>query len=151
MNVLYCSLKDRRDRDRVVVRFTWMSCLVVYYFFVAKFCVIYDENVLFCSLLNVCNKNDQFKVNGHNCASLSLSPIYFIENNGFMQNFLKLVLRYWQIPIKGYIQMNFRKWIHLKKKLSTCLLCNKIKSRKVLLRFNHRRYWLTMSSSEHDL
>jgi len=56
--------------------------------------VIYKENVLFCNLLNVYNKNDQFKVNGHNCASLSISPIYFIENHVFTKTFLKSVLQF---------------------------------------------------------
>ena len=67
---------------------------------------------------------------------ISLSPIYFIENHVFTKTFLKSVLRYplhiWQTPIKGHIQMNFRKWIQFKKKPSTRLWCNKIKSRKVL-------------------
>jgi hypothetical protein len=37
------------------------------------------NTVLSCSLLNVCSINDQFKVNGHNCSSLSIFQVYFID------------------------------------------------------------------------
>ena len=39
-------------------------------------CVFYNVSVLSCSFLNVCNKNDQLKVNGHKCASLSFPYIF---------------------------------------------------------------------------
>jgi hypothetical protein len=51
---------------------------------------IYDVNVLACSFLNICNKNDQLKVSGHNC--LSLSSPYIFHTFNFLFNLIREVV-----------------------------------------------------------
>ena len=52
--------------------------------------MIYNENVLFSSLLNVCNKNVQIKVNGQNFTYRYIDDVLSINNSRFAE-FLPLI------------------------------------------------------------
>ena len=132
----------------------WMCYLVAYYICVAKFCVIYNVNVWSCSFLNVCNKNDQLKVSGHNCSSLSFPYIFHRKPNVYENlHEVSFAIRSTHLtdPDKrsypGELEMNT-----FYEKALIRVWCNNIKAPKLLLRFYKCRLnWLTVSSSGHEL
>ena len=123
----------------------WLNNTEVYLSFIS------NVNVLSCSLLNVCNKNDQIKINGHNCSPFSIFPYIFHRKPCVYENIPEVIF-YGTSFTSDRSRLKVISRIHFSKKPSIPLWYNNIKARKVLLRLSQRRFhWLTMSSSGHDI